>query len=238
MCVCHPCSHRSHIASVHSSRVVPEAVGDVIAHQSSFGKTLKLQPLTTSVCMRVASVDAPSSPPPVSPAASPSSSPPSSHPPSHEHGPTPEFAPLSLSAPLPSPSSLIPTISPSPTPLSSPRPTANAAPAPVSVCVAEPAPLAEAEAGMAVGLATGADASSGELAGGSRGSKGAIGYSSLRVAFVDDEPPNQRVGVRFLKGLGIQAAHIYRMNDGALFPLSPPALLCVCVCVWEGGIVY
>lgn len=38
--------------------------------------------------------------------------------------------------------------------------------------------------------------------------------ANLKIAFVDDDPANQRVGVRFLKALGVQPANIVVMGDG------------------------
>lgn len=43
-----------------------------------------------------------------------------------------------------------------------------------------------------------------------------VDFSRLRVVFVDDGPPNQRVGLRFLKGLGVLPTNIRMMCDGTL----------------------
>lgn len=43
---------------------------------------------------------------------------------------------------------------------------------------------------------------------------GSIDFPGLRVVFVDDEPPNVRVGTRFLKNLGIQHGNITILQDG------------------------
>ena len=41
-----------------------------------------------------------------------------------------------------------------------------------------------------------------------------IDYKDMRVAIVDDEAANQRVGIRFLKMLGVKAEHISVFSDG------------------------
>jgi hypothetical protein len=44
---------------------------------------------------------------------------------------------------------------------------------------------------------------------------------SLRVAVVDDEPANQRIACRFLKGLGVPTENITVMRDGTWFFAGP-----------------
>ena len=58
-------------------------------------------------------------------------------------------------------------------------------------------------------------------------------FGRLRVAFVDDGPPNQRVGIRFLKAIGVPEANVKVMSDGAC---APCGRVCMClrayVCGW------
>lgn len=42
-------------------------------------------------------------------------------------------------------------------------------------------------------------------------------FSSYRVAFIDDESPNCRIGKRYLTQLGVLSSNITIVNDGALF---------------------
>ncbi len=62
--------------------------------------------------------------------------------------------------------------------------------------------------------------------------------AGLRVAFVDDEEANCRLGIRMLGRLGIPRANVVILRDGASCVcgciLSGTAPLCV-VCVWTGG---
>ena len=39
-------------------------------------------------------------------------------------------------------------------------------------------------------------------------------YRNMKIVFVDDDPPNQRVGVRFLKMIGVQQDNIFVLKDG------------------------
>ena len=47
-----------------------------------------------------------------------------------------------------------------------------------------------------------------------------IDFAALRVVLVDDEPANQRVGLRFLKLLGVKPDHITVISDGAFHMIS------------------
>jgi CheY-like chemotaxis protein len=56
--------------------------------------------------------------------------------------------------------------------------------------------------------------------------------SLLRVAIVDDEPANQRIASRFLKGLGVSPSNIITLSDGegscSFLLSSVPALVIIC----------
>ena len=41
-------------------------------------------------------------------------------------------------------------------------------------------------------------------------------FGKLRIAFVDDDPANQRVGLRFLKSLGVDPSRIATLDDGMI----------------------
>jgi hypothetical protein len=68
---------------------------------------------------------------------------------------------------------------------------------------------------------------------------GAVNFHALRIALVDDEPANQRVAARFLKGLGVDPDNILILSDGmcgyslgrlVFFPLS-----FWCFVLWRRG---
>lgn len=52
-------------------------------------------------------------------------------------------------------------------------------------------------------------------------------FYDLRVFFVDDELSNTRVGLRFLKGLGVQSANITTLSDGTISIHCCPTVLSV-----------
>jgi CheY-like chemotaxis protein len=49
---------------------------------------------------------------------------------------------------------------------------------------------------------------------------GGVNFNALRIALVDDEPANQRVAARFLKGLGVDPDNILILSDGACASLT------------------